>query len=455
MKRISSKIVLFNIVTILIFSMFMLGTVFTIMARITSSVYSELNQVITSQTGAGLEQFESQDHMIEKIRGVIDQSFISIIFFIMIAVIVIGILTFIIIRKMLKPLARLNKAVQYASQGDLTVQIQTKGRDEIAELSAGFNLMIESLSKMTKDIVGLSDKLTHSFVEIENIAREVAIGSEETAHTAVEMASGVDQQREATASANEMISSIVTQLSIMNEGMVDAKSQARSSLDAINKGQRNIDLQNDKMMANQQASSKANDAIMEMSRVASEIEEIVDVIEAISNQTNLLALNANIEAARAGEAGRGFAVVAEEIRKLAEQTIDSTKRISDIVTSITSSVGVAVEEIDVAQKSVDDQAIALQESVSSFREISEAVKVIIERIDASAENTSQVNSASQVARDEMIQITQISESTASKTQEVTATTQEQTSQINMVNEYVMGVSELVDSLGESVKQFKV
>ena len=259
----------------------------------------------------------------------------------------------------------------------------------------------------------------------------MAIGSEETAHTAVEMASGVDQQREATASANEMISSIVTQLSIMNEGMVDAKSQARSSLDAINKGQKNIDLQNDKMMANQQASGKANDAIMEMSRVAGEIEEIVDVIEAISNQTNLLALNANIEAARAGEAGRGFAVVAEEIRKLAEQTIDSTQRISDIVTSITSSVGVAVEEIDVAQKSVDDQAIALQESVSSFREISEAVKVIIDRIDASAENTSQVNSASQVARDEMIQITQISESTASKTQEVTATTQEQTSQINM------------------------
>ena len=139
MKRISSKIVLFNIVTILIFSLFMLGTVFAIMARITASVYGELNQVITDKTGAGLEQFESQDHMMNKISGVIDQSFNSIILFILIAVIVIGFLTYIVVKKMLKALGRLNEAVQYASQGDLTIQIQTKGRDEIAELSAGFN----------------------------------------------------------------------------------------------------------------------------------------------------------------------------------------------------------------------------------------------------------------------------------------------------------------------------
>ena len=297
--------------------------------------------------------------------------------------------------------------------------------------------------------------MTHSFVEIENIVSEVASGSEETAKTALSMAGGVQEQTEATESANEMISSIVTQLSLMNESMIEAKTQAAASIKAINHGQDTIDIQNEKMMANQVASQKAGEAIEEMSRVAEEIEQIVDVIEAISNQTNLLALNANIEAARAGEAGRGFAVVAEEIRKLAEQTIESTKRISDIVSSITSSVGVAVHEIDVAKRSVDDQAVALTQSVRSFDEISGAVKVIINKIDATAENTSQVNSASQVARDEMLQVARISESTVTATQEVTATTQEQTSQMNMVNEYILGVSELVDSLSESVKQFKV
>jgi len=455
MKHMSTKIVLLNLVAVTIFSAVIMLMVFFAVTTVEEALIEEVDAISMENFGVSIESLESKEVIRDNISGVVNEGLIKVRLTVIIGLIVIALGTSYSIRKMLKPLGQLNKVVNDVQNGDLTVRIQSKGTDEIAQLTHGFNGMIESLSKMTKDIVGLSDKLTHSFVEIESIVTEVVTGSEETATTAVDMAQGVDDQREATESANEMISSIVTQLSIMNEGMVEAKSQAAASLSAINHGQETIDLQNDKMMANQVASQKAGEAIQEMSRVAEEIEGIVDVIEAISNQTNLLALNANIEAARAGEAGLGFAVVAEEIRKLAEQTIDSTKRISGIVTSITGSVDEAVNEIDVAQKSVEDQAIALRQSVTSFDEISSAVKVIIDKIDASAESTSQVNSASLVARDEMFQITKISESTAIKTQEVTATTQEQTSQMNMVNMYILGVSELVDSLSESVKQFKV
>jgi len=457
MKKLSTKFILLNILSTLIYTSVLVVAATYVIAALGQTVFENLQSLLPENliNQEALAGFVVTDEMNAQMASLIRTSIDQMLLVIVVMLLVIGISTYFFVKHILKPLKDLNLLVAQASQGNLTVEAKSVGKDEIAQLSGGFNAMIDNLSRMTKDVIGLSDKMSHSFVEIENIVRDVAAGSEETANTAVDMAGGVQEQSEATESANEMISSIVTQLNIMNEGMIEAKTQADASITAINHGHELIQVQNEKMMANQVASQKAGEAIKEMSRVAQEIEQIVDVIEAISKQTNLLALNANIEAARAGDAGLGFAVVAEEIRKLAEQTIVSTQRISDIVLSITSSVGVAVEEIDVAQKSVDDQAIALTKSVEGFGEINEAVKVIIDKIDASAENTSQVNSASQVARDEMIQVAKISEATAIKTQAVTATTQEQTSQINMVNEYILGVSELVDSLSDSVQQFKV
>jgi len=369
-------------------------------------------------------------------------------------IIVLSLINNLIIKKWLKPIVAINHRIEHVSEDDEPLQVPISKIKEIGTLTKGFNQLIGNQNAMTKEILGLSNKLTYSFVEIEQIVEKVSDESEETSQIAVELSDDASMQSEAIELANEMLSSIAVQLEIMNTHMKETHTQATLSIEAVNKGKEDINLQKEKMQANQFASSKAAEAITELSESADKIESIVDEIEAISSQTNLLALNAAIEAARAKEAGRGFAIVAEEIRKLAEQTIESTQRITDMVATITSSVQVAVDEIKVAQTSVEAQSQALRNSEEGFEEIAGAMGIIIEKIKQSVDTTSQVNTASQSVRDEMSDVVKISENSLEKTQKVATTTHEQRNQIGLVNDYILGVSELVESLSVFMQQFK-
>ncbi|MEJ0058801.1 MAG: methyl-accepting chemotaxis protein [Terricaulis sp.] len=89
--------------------------------------------------------------------------------------------------------------------------------------------------------------------------------------------------------------------------------------------------------------SQAITAMSEIERSASQITQIIGVIDEIAFQTNLLALNAGVEAARAGDAGRGFAVVASEVRALAQRSAEAAKEIKQLISKSSEQVGSGVE----------------------------------------------------------------------------------------------------------------
>ncbi|HEY9885821.1 MAG TPA: methyl-accepting chemotaxis protein, partial [Vampirovibrionales bacterium] len=103
------------------------------------------------------------------------------------------------------------------------------------------------------------------------------------------------------------------------------------------------------------------------------ITQIVDLISAVASQTNLLALNAAIEAARAGEHGRGFAVVAEEVRKLAEESDVSARKIADLVERIQESVSSISKQVGHSMENVEASSSASQETEEVFRKIEAAI----------------------------------------------------------------------------------
>jgi methyl-accepting chemotaxis protein len=250
---------------------------------------------------------------------------------------------------------------------------------------------------------------------------QVTSAAQQISGSSQSLASGASEQ----AASLEEISSSLNQITTMTKQTADNVKIA----DAL------VKESGVKMSVGKESMTKLQNAVMEIQQSSNETAKILKDIDEIAFQTNLLALNAAVEAARAGEAGKGFAVVAEEVRNLAQRSAESAKKTAALIETSQHKSQIGVDLVDDTAKAIDDAATNSQKVGMIVSEITTAA-------DEQARRISHVNAA-------VRNMDQVTQSNASASEELAASSQELGSQAISMNDLV---SELVGVLkGEEAR----
>lgn len=269
-----------------------------------------------------------------------------------------SLLAWVIARSVLAPLSQVVAITRRIAAGDLTGEIQSAGKDELAttlqalaDMQAALQRVVGDVRESTESIGVASGEVAAGSHDLSGRTEQTAANLQQTASSMEHISSSVRQSSDAARTANQLAS-----------GAATAASQGGEVVSRV---------------------VHTMESIAESSR---RIADIISVIDGIAFQTNILALNAAVEAARAGEQGRGFAVVAGEVRALAHRVTDAAKEVKTLI-------GASVEQVGAGSALVQEAGSSMSHIVDAVRRVSDVIAEISAAAAEQADGVSQVNTA--------------------------------------------------------------
>ncbi|WP_273025115.1 methyl-accepting chemotaxis protein [Rheinheimera sp.] len=287
--------------------------------------------------------------------------------------------------------------------GDLTKRLDDSYDNELGHLAKGFNAIIGKIRELVAEIQQTETAMKTGIEQLAQLAND-------TFHSTELQRAQTDQVATAITEMGQTISEV--------SGIAHHTAQdTEAAVQDTHKTNDNMALTSRTMQQLNSVMGDIEKTIVDFAQQASQINSVVEVINAISEQTNLLALNAAIEAARAGEQGRGFAVVADEVRNLAKRTQESTLEIRDQIAQL--------------QQTAQQSTAAIREGTVSSQQV--------------AENTEHSVAA-------LINIKQKFEAISSGNHQVAAATEEQGTVVEHINESAHLISDSAASIHHNAEQ---
>lgn len=356
--------------------------------------------------------------------------------------------------RMADPIEALRDECNIINSGDLRPRSHVSDdADEIGQLANGFAKMRKTIRGLLKSIQNNAEQLAASSEELTAASQQSAEASNHVAGSITEIAGGIAEQSSLAVQAGETTGHMAETAEQISQQADAIAAVTNMTVDRVAQGRTSINDVVTHMNRINEGTGTVETSIQALAKSSAEISNIVEMISNIAGQTNLLALNAAIEAARAGEHGRGFAVVAEEVRKLAEESANSTQQIANLVATIQQDMEKAVTASRTGAESVEQGMGSVKEADAVFESILVSIQALSGGVSEVAKSIQAMASGTKSIDDEVGTIRDISTKNAEEAQAVSAATEEQSASMEEIASATRNLAQLAEKLQQETTKF--
>lgn len=284
----------------------------------------------------------------------------------------------------------------------------------------------EKLDSNARDVQSFMEEFNTSMGQVNCAIDEISKGAQDTSENMTNQSI-----------ATEKISELIQKTSDLSKQMGVL---SKNSTNDVNKGLDIVNALNQKAIIVNEQSLKVEENMEDLQKKTNEILGIIEIISGISAQTNLLSLNASIEAARAGEAGKGFSVVADEIRQLADQSKQSSTKISIIINDLNTTVKDCVEQIQNMKNSNKEQNEYIVKTRDIYGNISNNTNQLSNNVEEVNFKIETIVESNEQIIESIGKIAAVSQQTAASSEEASAMS---TTNVQNAEELMKKISEII------------